>query len=69
MLTITIANVEWVTLKNKLVTYNRAFVRLYNQKNHKQIYEIYEMIELDKMRTLTVENPRNLDAHQIIEIP
>lgn len=63
LLTVTIINLEWFTLKDKLVIYTDAFIELYNAKNLRQVHEIYRMIELKKMYTLTVENLRNLDSH------
>ena len=54
--------------KGKSVTYTGAFVEFYNWRNCKQVYEIYEMIELEKMRALTIENPRNLGTYWMIEI-
>lgn len=41
-------DLEQFTLKNKPITYIRAFIELYNQKNHKQIYDIYKIIKLKK---------------------
>lgn len=64
----TVANLEQFTLKNMSVTYTRAFVEFYNQRNNRQIYEIYKMIELEKICSLTTENPCNFDTHRIIEI-
>ena len=63
-----IADPERFTPKNKPVTYTGAFVKLYNWKNGGQVQEIQGMIEFEKMRALTAENPRNLGAHWIIEI-
>ncbi len=68
MLTLTVADLERFTLKNKLVTYTEAFVELYNWKNRGQVYEIHKMIQLEKMCASIVKNPRNLGAHRIIEI-
>ena len=56
------------TLKDKLVTYIGAFVKLYNWKNSGQVYENYKMIEFEKMHALTIENLYNFGAYQIIEI-
>ena len=55
-------------LKDKLVTYIGAFVELYIWKNGRQVYDIHRMIEVKKMRALTIKNSGNLNAHQIIEI-
>ena len=67
MLIVTMADPRWFTLKKKQVIYSRAFVELYNWKNNGQIHEIYRIIELEKTRTLTMKNLRNLSAHRIIE--
>lgn len=64
----TVADPERFTLKGKPVTYTGAFVELYNWTNREQVHEIHGMIELEKMRAWTVENPRNLGAYRIIEI-
>ena len=62
------ADSERFTLKAKPVTYNRAFVELYNWRNCGQVHGIHGMIDLEKMHALTVENPQNLGAYRIIEI-
>ena len=64
----TVADPERFTPKGKPVTYTGAFVELYNWRNGGQVHEIHRMIELEKMRASTAENPRNLGAHRIIEI-
>ena len=66
--TMTLADPERFTLKDKPVTYTCAFVKLYNWRNHCQVHEIYEIVELKKMCTLTAENLRNLSTHRIIKI-
>ena len=68
LLTVTVADPELFILKDKPVTYTRAFVELYNWKNNGQVHEIYEIIELEKMCTLIAKNFCNLGVHQIIEI-
>ncbi len=68
MLTVTVADPERFTLKGKPVIYTGAFVEVYNWRNRGQVHEIHGIIELEKMRTLITENPRNLGAHRIIEI-
>ncbi len=68
MLIVTVADPKRFTLKNKPVTYTRAFVELYNWRNHGQVYEIHGIIELEKMCASIAKNHRNLIAHQIIEI-
>lgn len=62
------ADLKWFTPKGKSVTYTEVFVKIDNWKNHRQFDEINSIIELEKMRTLTAKNPRNLNAHQIIKI-
>ena len=68
LLTVTVADPERFTPKGKPVTYTGAFVELYNWRNGGQVHEIHGMIELEKMRASTAENPRNLGAYRIIEI-
>lgn len=60
MLTVTIADSEWLTFKSKL---GKVFIELYNLRNCRQIYEMQRMIELKKMHVLIVKNPCNLGAH------
>ncbi len=62
------ADPEQFTPKGKLVLYTGELVELYNQRNHRQVHEIYGMIELEKMCASIVENPRNLGVYRIIEI-
>ena len=64
----TVADLKRFIPKGKPVTYIGAFVELYNSRNSRQVHEIHKIIELKKMRALTVENPRNLGTHRIIEI-
>ncbi len=59
---------ERLTDKGKLITYIGAFVKLYNWRNRRQVYEIHRMVELEKMRTSTAKYLHNLGAHCIIEI-
>lgn len=54
--------------KNKPIIYIKAFVQLYNQKNHRQIFEINGIIKLEKIYILIAKNFCNLGAHQIIKI-
>ncbi len=68
MLTVTVADPERFTLKGKPITYTGALVELYKLRNRGQVYEIYGMIELEKMRASIAKNPRNLGAYWIIEI-
>ena len=68
LLTLTMADPEWFTLKGKPVIYTRAFVELYNWRNHKQVHEIYEIIKLEKMRASIAENLRNLGAYWMMKI-
>ena len=60
LLTITMAYPERFTPKNKPVIYTRVLVELYNCRICKQIYEIYGMVEFEKIHTLIAKNPRNL---------
>ena len=59
---------EWFTVKGKPVTYIEAFVKFYNWRNRRQVHEIHGMIELERIRALTIENPRNLGTHWMVEI-
>lgn len=68
LLTIIVADLKWFILKNKPVIYTRTFIELYNWKTRMQVYKIYEMIEFEKMHTLTAENLCNLSAYWIIQI-
>lgn len=68
LLTITVANPERFTPKNKPVIYTRILVELYNWKNCGQVHEIYGIIELEKMHTLIAKSSYNLDIYWIIEI-
>lgn len=43
--------------------YTREFVELYNKKNPKLIYEIREMIKLEKIYVSTAKNHHNLSTH------
>lgn len=52
----TVANLEQFTSKNKPIIYTRVFFKFYNWKNHKQVYEIYIMIEFEKRYTLIANN-------------
>ena len=62
------ADPERFTSKDKPITYNGEFFELYRKKNNGQVHKISGIIELEKMCTLTAENPYNFDTHQIIEI-
>lgn len=64
----TVVDVKLFTFKGMLFIYTRAFVSLYDKKNNGQVYEIYEIVELQKMSISTTKNSYNFDAHQIIEI-
>ena len=68
LLTVTIADPQRFTLKNKLVKYIEAFVEFYNWKNRRQVYKIYRIIKLEKICTLTVKNSHNLSIYWMIEI-
>ena len=62
------ADLEQFTPKGKPITYIRALVELYNWRNRGQVYKIYGMVKLEKIRALIVENPHNLGVCQIIKI-
>lgn len=64
----TVADPEQSTPKDKPVTYIEALVKLCNWKNGWQVYEIYGIIELEKMCTSTAENLHNFDIYRIIKI-
>ncbi len=68
LLIITMVVLKRFTLKTKPVIYTGTFVELYNKKNRRQVYEIYGIIELEKIRILIAKSLHNLDAYQIIEI-
>ena len=68
LLTVTVADPKWFTLKYKPVTYTGALVELYKWKNHEQIHKISMMIEFKKMHTLITKNLCNLGVYWIIEI-
>lgn len=61
------ADLEQFTDKSLLIIYIEAFVELYNEKNHGQVYDIHEMIEFKNMCTSTAKHPYNLGAHCIIK--
>lgn len=54
-----IINLERFNSKNKLTIYTGVFVKFYNQKNCEKVYEIYGIIEFEKINVLTVENLYN----------
>ena len=68
LLTVTIADPKRFTLKNKLVTYTRAFVKLYNLRNLGQVHKIHGIVEIEKIDTLIAENSCNLGTYRIIKI-
>lgn len=63
-----IADLKRFTHKNKLVIYIGVFIEVYNLKNGGQVHKINKIIEREKMRVLTAENPCNLGSHEIIQI-
>ncbi len=65
---VTVTDPEQFTDKGKSSTYIGAVIKLYNWRNRGQVHEIYRMVELKKMHTLTPKHPRNLGAHRIVEI-
>lgn len=48
LITITIIDQKLFFAKNKPIIFIEIFVKLYNQKNHKQLYKIYGIIGLKK---------------------
>lgn len=62
----TAADPQWFITKDKPITYVGIFIKLYNQKNCRQVHDIYRMIKLEKWRTLIVKNLRNLDTNYIV---
>lgn len=44
----TIVDLKQFIVKNKLIIYTRAFIELYISKNYSQVYEIHEIVELEK---------------------
>lgn len=44
------------TLKNKPITYTGIFIELYNKRNREHVYEMYRIIELEKLYALTAKN-------------
>lgn len=43
--------------------YIGALIEIYNWRNKNQVYETYEIIELEKYLILKLENHLNLKAH------
>ena len=64
----TITNLEQFTDKSKPIIYRGVFVKLYNWRNHKQVFEIYGMIELKKMHASTGKYHCNFNVHYIVAI-
>lgn len=56
LLIITMADLDRFIPKNKLVTYIKELVELCNWKNHRQVYEINQIIEFEKMYASISEN-------------
>lgn len=59
----TIVNSKCFTIKDKLITYTEVFIKLYNQRNLKQIYEIYKIVKLEKQYTFILKNAYNFSAY------
>lgn len=68
MLIVIIADPEQFISKDKLVTYTKALVEFFNGRNRRQVHEIYEINELEKIRALIVDNLYNFGTYQIIDI-
>ncbi len=64
----TIADLKQFTDKGKPITYIRAFIELYNCRNHRQVYEIHGIVKFEKICALMVKYPYNFSAHHIIKI-
>lgn len=52
----TIADPKQFTIKNKIMIYIRVFVKLYNYKNRKKVYEFYKIVLFEKLYNLTTKN-------------
>lgn len=52
---------------NKMEKLTVAFFELYKLKNYKLVYKIYKIIKLKNMHVKTVENPKNVIAHEILK--
>lgn len=68
LLIIIIADLEQFIDKSKFITYNEIFIKLYYQKNRRQVHKIYGIIELKKWHFLTAKYLYNLGGYCIIEI-
>ena len=64
----TVAHSEQFTDKGKLITYIKAFIELYKWKNRGQVYEIFGIVEFEKMCASIAKHARNLGAHHIVKI-
>lgn len=62
------ANPELFTVKKKSITYTGVFVKLYNQRNYGQVYNINRMVEFEKQYNSIVKNLQNLGFYYIVEI-
>lgn len=58
-----LVDLDQFTQKYKPVINIKIFVEFYNQINHKQVFEIYRMIELKKIYILTTKNLHNLGTY------
>lgn len=68
LLTVTVVNLERFIIKSKSIIYIEVFIEIYNQRNYEKVYQIYKMIELEKLCILTTHNPHILGAYYIIKI-
>lgn len=59
----TVVDLKRFTPKDKAITYIRAYVELYNWRNCGQVYGIYKITKLEKMRILIIKNSRNFRAY------
>ncbi len=62
---LTIADPKQFTNKGKPIIYIGVFVKLYNWKNHGQVYEINKIVELEK---ICAKHLSNLSTHCILKI-
>ena len=63
-----IADLKSFTNKNKLIIFIRAFIKLYNLKNRRQVHKFYRIVEFEKMYILMAKHLCNLAAYYIVKI-
>lgn len=62
-----IADPEQFIAKAKVIIYISTFIELYKQKNYKQVYEIYRIVEFESWHKSIAQNPCILNTYYIIE--